>query len=384
MRRDMLTCSSVGTGTVPAAGYAVTCQKRRFPVDYYAKGINPSNSSDLSYQDPQLGFSTNFTEDSYSLSANLTVAYVDSINQTCAGFMTVRSCYLQAATIEYPISIANNVVTLGDVSSPKVLALQNSSVYSHSCLVDCPVYAQGGMTISGITLSAQRFFNSSAILTHVASSPHTAFPWILDYAGTLSNQYQNVTESDFAYSINNCNMTYLDPTNVIIQAMNEMMFRTALRASNTSLYAGLEGFNHPGESVIFIPMPGVDGVPRNTNITMTQTSSINVYSSNYKFLGASIAIILLSLILITPLYYGYWKIGRRPTLNPLETAKAFRAPLLERAGSNMEVTGLVKVVGPTKVRYGEVLREEDGVQVYKLEIAEAEVVQAPRRAVTYQ
>ncbi|KFY25922.1 hypothetical protein V491_01546 [Pseudogymnoascus sp. VKM F-3775] len=117
---------------------------------------------------------------------------------------------------------------------------------------------------------------------------------------------------------------------------------------------------------------------------MTQTSSINVYSSDYKFLGASIAIILLSLILITPLYYGYWKIGRRPTLNPLETAKAFGAPLLERAGSNMEVIGLVKVVGPTKVRYGEVLREEDGVQVYKLEIAEAEVVQAPRRAVTYQ
>ncbi|KFZ19670.1 hypothetical protein V501_00577 [Pseudogymnoascus sp. VKM F-4519 (FW-2642)] len=378
-------CKGNCTGTVPAAGFAVTCQKRRFPVDYYAKGINPSNSSDLSYQDPQLGFSTNFTEDSWSLSANLTVAYVDSINQTCAGFMTVRSCYLQAATIEYPITITNNVVTLGDVSSPKVLALQNSSVYSHStCLVDCPVYAQGGMTISGITLSTQRFFNSSVILTHVAPTPHTAFDWIVDYAGTLSNQYQSVTESDFAYSINNCNMTYLDPTNVIIQAMNEMMFRTALRASNTSLYNGLEGFNHPGEPVIFIPMPGVDGVPRNTSITMTQTSSINVYSSDYKFLGASIAIIILSLILITPLYYGYWKIGRRPTLNPLETAKAFGAPLLERAGSNMEVTGLVKVVGPTKVRYGEVLREEDGVQVHKLEIAEAEAVRAPRRAVTYQ
>ncbi|KAH9207812.1 hypothetical protein DL95DRAFT_395741 [Leptodontidium sp. 2 PMI_412] len=378
-------CKGNCTGTVPAAGFAVTCQKSRFPVDYYAKGINPSNSSDLSYQDPQLAFSTNFTENSWNLSANLTVAYVDSINQTCAGFMTVRSCYLQAATIEYPISITNNVVTLGDVSSPNVLALQNSSVYSHStCLVDCPVYADGGMTISGITLSAQRLFNSSAILTHTAPTPHTTSVWIVNYAGTLSNQYQSVTESDFIHSINNCNMTYLDPTNVIIQAMNEMMFRTALRASNTSLYNGLEGFNHPGEPVVFVPMPGVDGVPRNTNITMTQTSSINVYSSDYKFLGASIALILLSLILIIPLYYGYWKMGRRPTLSPLETAKAFGAPLLRRAGSNMEATGLVKVAGPTKVRYGEVLREEDGVQVHKLEIAEAETVKAPRRAVIYR
>ncbi|KFY25923.1 hypothetical protein V491_01547 [Pseudogymnoascus sp. VKM F-3775] len=33
-------CKGNCTGTVPAAGYAVTCQKRRFPVDYYAKGIN--------------------------------------------------------------------------------------------------------------------------------------------------------------------------------------------------------------------------------------------------------------------------------------------------------------------------------------------------------
>ncbi|KAH7350719.1 hypothetical protein BKA65DRAFT_476091 [Rhexocercosporidium sp. MPI-PUGE-AT-0058] len=377
-------CKGNCSGTIPAAGFAVTCHESRFPIDFYAIAPNASNTSDFSFQQPQLAFSTKFTENSWTLSSNLTVSYVDSINRTCAGFMTVRSCYLQAATIEYPVSIINNLVTLGDVSSPKVLAIQNSSAYSHeTCLVDCPIYASGSMTISGITLSAQRLFSSSAILTHVNPTPQTAYAWKADYAGTLSNQYQSVKQSDFVYTIANCNMSYSDPTDVIIQAMNEMMFRTALRASNTSLYFGLEGFNHPGERVLFTPMPGVDGIPRNINITMTQTSSVNVYKSDYKYLGASITLILLSLILIIPLYYGYWKMGRRLTLSPLETAKAFGAPLLSKAGSNMEVGGLVKVAGSTKVRYGGVLRAEDGVQVHRLEIAEAETVQAPRRGIAY-
>lgn len=71
------------------------------------------------------------------------------------------------------------------------------------------------------------------------------------------------------------------------------------------------------------------------------------------------------------------------SMSPLETAKAFGAPLLGRAGSNMEAKEMVGLVGTMRVRYGEVLREESGVQVCSLEIAEAEGVQAPRRGVSY-
>jgi len=111
-----------------------------------------------------------------------------------------------------------------------------------------------------------------------------------------------LTNKDFAFTLGSCNSTFFDPTTFIIQSLNEIMFRTALLAANVSLYAKITGF-YTDET--FVPLPDNDGVPRNRTITMVQTSNINVFQSDYKFLGAAVAILLLGVLLIIPLYHGY-------------------------------------------------------------------------------
>ena len=53
-----------------------------------------------------------------------------------------------------------------------------------------------------------------------------------------------------------------------------------------------------------------------------------------------------------PRYRGWWEIGRPTTLSPLETAKAFGAPLLAECNSNDKVRDLIKNVGDRNVQYG--------------------------------
>jgi hypothetical protein len=78
--------------------------------------------------------------------------------------------------------------------------------------------------------------------------------------------------------------------------------------------------------------------------------------------------------------WGFWELGRKVTLGPMEIASAFQAPALQAPGvtaAGGEVSTLLKEVGARQVRYGEV-----GGQ---LAVAEAEVTKrliGPKRAVT--
>jgi hypothetical protein len=58
--------------------------------------------------------------------------------------------------------------------------------------------------------------------------------------------------------------------------------------------------------------------------------------------------------MVLPLYVGWWQLGRRVSLNPLETAAAMGAPLLADINSNAGRSRIVEAVGKRRVRYGSV------------------------------
>jgi hypothetical protein len=66
--------------------------------------------------------------------------------------------------------------------------------------------------------------------------------------------------------------------------------------------------------------------------------------SNHAFLAGGVAVMLVVVIGVMPLFYGFWDLGRDVTLSPIETAKAFGAPVLDMEGvqSNATATAIAK------------------------------------------
>jgi hypothetical protein len=102
-----------------------------------------------------------------------------------------------------------------------------------------------------------------------------------------------------------------------------------------------------------------------------------VYNTNKLILGIGIGLMLLALLAILPLYWGFWRLGRDVSMSPLEIAKALHystitdletesvqpysvldakenSNRLPQFGSNFSNDELVSLLGYKKVKYGEV------------------------------
>lgn len=51
------------------------------------------------------------------------------------------------------------------------------------------------------------------------------------------------------------------------------------------------------------------------------------------------------ILFILPTFYEFWTLARQTTLSPLETARAFQAPVLREAPVHLDTKQLLKEVG---------------------------------------
>jgi hypothetical protein len=67
-----------------------------------------------------------------------------------------------------------------------------------------------------------------------------------------------------------------------------------------------------------------------------------------------------AILAVVPTFYGWWRLGRDVNLDPIETARAFDAPVLGGATalSNADVHMLVKNIGRRRIVYGETLQAD--------------------------
>jgi hypothetical protein len=63
-------------------------------------------------------------------------------------------------------------------------------------------------------------------------------------------------------------------------------------------------------------------------------------------------VIVIVCLSILPTYWGWWHLGRPVSMSFLEIAKAFDAPLMQRANPNGTADDHLRSVGDTRVRYG--------------------------------
>lgn len=77
------------------------------------------------------------------------------------------------------------------------------------------------------------------------------------------------------------------------------------------------------------------------------------FESRYGYLAGALAVILVAVFSVVPLFYGWWELGRNVLLSPIEIAKASNAPLLLQVHSNRDINAMLEDVGDWRVHYGE-------------------------------
>jgi len=274
------------------------------------------------------------------------------------GSMVHQRCMMRSATLEYPILLVNSTVYLTPGSrafTAKVQEVGNGDSYSPTPGQPLDPYVYSYSTIGGIGLAAQNLFNASATQTGGT----------IGSMGLLASQYIDYGEGNnsFFQTQDACSLNWVDPTSDIIDALNEIMFRTSLLASNYSKYALLanrtQGTPYCFEAMpIHIP-PHDSGIPEPQILQMSQVAPVTVFQSNYYYFGGAFAVMALSFLLIIPSLHGLTEFGRNSSLSPLEIAKAFDAPMLRGPGSNFDSKRLTKIYGSKQAQYGEVVFEHE-------------------------
>ncbi|KAN0099206.1 hypothetical protein V8E51_012981 [Hyaloscypha variabilis] len=350
-------CNGTCTGWVDAGGLAATCNTTSFPItvemsyDTLAKPIS------------MFGVSFNFP------GPVMTVAYTNNSNSNaCSGTRTERACLLLSATLRYPITLTGNIVTIGDV-------LNDGSTKSFQPLAPYDWYPfLGGddfsfWTLGGLYVAASSLFSSNATYTFEGGIGFT-----LSIPDILSTQFlefpsENVSGIQGIWNLTrpeSCGCNWTDPTSYILTALNTMAFRLSLSAAH---------WPYRNTSTSFPPQL----------LAMNQTSTLNVYRSDFRFLVANTILTLAFIMLIVPTFIGWWELGRTVTLDPIEIAKAFDAPLLRGPGSNAPLEKLVKTMGGREVSLGEA--DSDAVSAVakkQLKLANPVEVAMPRAGAMYE
>ncbi|OQV01402.1 hypothetical protein CLAIMM_06769 [Cladophialophora immunda] len=363
------TCGTRVTGV----GFATNCSSYTLPFD-----LNPSEPFNAS-TDPAVVNGTTAFETNYfwamQIPGNISLSVAAKETSDCQGFLRVTNCTLQQATVQYQVIIDGNASTISlDPSTTVFDDVVDQIVPVLDPLMDGPT------TLGGFGYALSNRYDSAAHLRFVG-----AVGYELISTGNMATQYANLTGITESYSLapaSSCNLSFRDPLADLLAGARELMFRSSLAAANASV------------PVQILPA--------------SQSLSRPIYHTNYVYLGVATAVVLFALTLIAATFWGYNVLGRKFSMSPLETAKAFNPPLLRSADSNAPIKDLIKEVGDREIRYGAVLvttggkptpsngesqepgtprtdHEEVGPAArVRLEMADRTVVQSPRVGWTFE
>ncbi|KAK5658152.1 hypothetical protein OQA88_2125 [Cercophora sp. LCS_1] len=312
-------------------------------------------------------------------------------------FIHTHACRLYSGTSRYPIRINNDTADGSSSTTPSTITITGRSVFVPGTLqtihqsvasIGMPPTVEGPGPVQPYRLSLPTlpyFFINPAcrsfgcpmyetlaglgsgvedILSGHVFANGDGFNIRMDMRGALSNQVVQVLPTAGLDGTNPFteSVGWGDPTDRIMQTLDEIMFRTAVATSQTDILRNATWFyaNDNGESVDAPPRNGSDAeryrlMPVQQQILMRQEQTIQVFRSDQGFLAAGATVMLICTAAVVPLFYGFWTLGREVSLSPVETAKAFGAPLLEGSEGVTGEAIAKSEAGRVRVRYGEVV-----------------------------
>lgn len=332
-------CKGECAATVRGAGFAVDCSKSTTPfnptpVDYQNGKV--SNTSREARLNETLVFGSYRSWDaSEPRTLQLAVQYKDQ--HTCDRELQIRNCTLQAVAVDYPVIIVENKSTIQLAPDSSIFndLVQNAPETTFNTTMR-------PATLAGFYKALSDTYNSEANLRLLGADDYE-----LITTGATSSRYA-VLDTTSPTPQADCAVSFTDPSNDILAAVRELMFRTAIAAATSS---------------------------DTQHVTARETTTVPIYKSNYLYLYIALGCAAVGWLAVIPLVISYWHVGRAVSMSPIETAKAFGAPQLRCSDSNADSVKLLKEVGDRPVQYG--ATTVSGVE-YRLEMNEPKYVRVPR------
>lgn len=372
---------------VPAAGFEFDCtEESANPINYGSKLTGTGNSSsDLArpanatpIASEETVFELTFTvvnNDTRSDARNASTAYsyiqadfiytqAQDTNDYCPGVRYHRSCQLRPALISYPIMVqtsrANGTTngtrigitestyrqkgmdslypgsynsTLKQVDGYKVLNYTN--IYEDDTLNGT---LNGTTQLGGIVAGLKMYLTGSATLELDDTAAGFTLRQVDHADGYLNN----------SVSSGGCGYNYVDPLKGfprfgipgVLESINEIMFTLVANFSLDS--------------------PAAISGSQSNHITgsaydSTQYSFSIHYHSNFTYMTGALISTFVCVLFVLPTYWGFWQLGRKLALSPLEIAAAFRSPLVD---SGKDIDGILQEAGKKQVRFGHIVSGE--------------------------
>jgi hypothetical protein len=247
----------------------------------------------------------------------MTILYIPAIDDNCLADVVVEQCSLMAALAKYSLIIHNNTITL---SQAKLLSMEIASI--HNSPGDLLNTSRGTNVgpLKGLNRFLHHLFFSNSTRTFRAST-NTSF---FDGDGTLADLFYEGQRQSRRSENCTLNWKWSSPAEYLLKASVEFMFLSALDAGSKSK-----------ATQVFDVM---------------RTQQWLVFRTDYSYLAGALVAVSVPLVGVISLLWGWWELGRSVSLSPLETAKAFRAPLIDGVGES-DASGILGKIGDTRVIY---------------------------------
>ncbi|KAL2679290.1 hypothetical protein Neosp_010059 [[Neocosmospora] mangrovei] len=315
--------------TLPAPGFDVSCIEIHRPYNFSklasaASGnqiTNPSRSG-MNNQITLFNVSIRFGEDSDTI--NTTVMYKPEATKD--GNVTHRECVLRLATVAYPVTVSDGVVSLKNwhLGQNETLELAEPSSGRQDSAYQTGSSDNLQTMFGGVYYVLNALYTSYTVLRQ---GGNTNVPYLLNATGQATSNYLSSDRSTY----NNWTMTWEDPTADIVNAARELMLRSAIAYSDSNRTA-------------MVPQ----------ELAIQRTELLSAYKSDYMYLAITLACMVLQALIIAYLLLGWRRLGREVSLDAFEVARALGAPLLQGGSSNSAIHKHLSPLRNHKLRYGEI------------------------------
>ncbi|OCL08504.1 hypothetical protein AOQ84DRAFT_318320, partial [Glonium stellatum] len=252
----------------------------------------------------------------------VSAVYLSEVDGSCIGTITTDTCNIIAATVEYPVIIQDTTMTLNYAN-----LLTNRSVISNYTSKGDEKSNTPNTTLAGPLIGLNNFIGS-----YISTSAELANPPTTYSANTsLPDLFYDTNSSDYSpYAYEHCGLRWRKPTDYILTSLTEFMFRTALDVGRNESLSSNKDLQ---------------------NFTLGFAGTELRYHSDFGYLAGAVILMLLGLLGVFVLLWGWWELRRPVTLSPLETAKAFGAPILLGAGYTKDAKAIIEEIGDERVAH---------------------------------
>lgn len=273
-------------GYVRGAGFTYSCNSSTRPLDM-------SNNATAHLSTAFLIDAAVTVNGTGRPALQLVVSHIFKMEGNCQATINTTTCQVAAAVVEYPVVITNSTLALRHnlLETPlRPVSIEESQ----GDYLTAP-NGSGAGPLSGLG----KFVNDNFSSNDTIRFNNISNKWLYSGAGMghLGDAFFQAEPWDYSnHSLATCGLIWASPTQYVITAMHDYMFRVSMRV----------GF----------------GVERHSFLAEKRVSVL-VFESDWRYLGAALAALLVGLLLVGSLSWGGWRLQRAVTLSPLETAALF-------------------------------------------------------------